>query len=103
MVRITGIDWERTNLSHTASHGLSQGDIEDFIFESDHGLLIEEARDDRFAVHGRMSSGEYVTAYVVPTTGSEFVVLCARLSSDPEKKRYKEVRDGKRHENSTAI
>lgn len=103
MVRITGIDWERTNHSHATKHGMTREDIEDIIFSSDYAPLVERAKADRYAVHGRNSTGEYGTAFVQCTDDDEFIVLCARPSTEAEKKRYKDLRNGKRGENSTAV
>ena len=103
MVRIANIDWSRTNHSHVTKHGMSPGDIEDIVFSSDYKPLLQKARDGRYQVLGRTSTGDYATVFVEPTEEKAFVVVCARLSSDAEKKRYKELSLGNRTQTSTEI
>lgn len=103
MVRISGIDWDRTNHTHVAKHGVTPEEIEDFIFVSDYAPLVERAREDRYRVLGRASTGDYRTALVEPTDDGLFIVLSARTSVDAERKRYDEVCRSRRHEDSTAV
>ena len=65
-IRPEDIDWERTNTTHVfGKHGFTQGEIENFLFDSPYEIRYTRGRQGRILAHGQSSDGRFMMAVLV--------------------------------------
>lgn len=84
-MRIRAFEWDETNISHIAGHGITLEEAEEACFNNP---LILKGRQKRYYILGLTDSGRYLTVIIQPKFGGIARVITARDMAETERHRY---------------